>query len=129
MGTIDFQNTATLAAHKLPLSHSASAGQYTYLSGQFAVVPETGKLINGGLAEQARQTFANIEATLTSLGRTFADVIKTTVYLRDMSDFAEMNSIYETYFPNGFPARTTVAVLGLPMDARIEIEIVVFTPR
>lgn len=126
--TIEFKNSEALGIPKLPLSHAARAGDYTFLSGQFAVSVETGKLVEGGLDEQARQTFANIETALTSLGCTFSDVAKTTVYLRDMADFAAMNEIYGTYFKDGFPARTTVAVSGLPMDARIEIEALVYTP-
>lgn len=125
---IEFKNAEALGIPKLPLSHAAKAGSYTFLSGQFAVSAETGKLVEGGLTEQARQTFANIETALTSLGCTFADVAKTTVYLRDMADFAAMNAVYSEYFKDGFPARTTVAVSGLPMDARIEIEALVYTP-
>ena len=128
MTKIQFKNVEALGVPKLPLSHATKAGGYTFLSGQFAVSAETGKLVEGGLDEQARQTFANIETTLASIGCTFADVAKTTVYLRDMADFAAMNSIYGGHFKDGFPARTTVAVTGLPMDARIEIEAVVYTP-
>lgn len=125
---IQFKNAEALGIPKLPLSHAAKAGDYTFLSGQFAVSAETGTLVEGGLAEQARQTFSNIETALASIGCTFADIAKTTVYLRDMADFADMNAIYGEYFKSGFPARTTVAVSGLPMDARIEIEALVYTP-
>lgn len=124
----EFKNCEALGIPKLPLSHAASAGNLTYLSGQFAVSPETGKLVDGGLEAQTRQTFSNIATTLQDLGCSFADVIKTTVYLRDMADFPEMNEIYGSYFTEGYPARTTVAVVGLPMDARIEIEMIVSTP-
>lgn len=125
---IQFKNADAPGTPKLSLSHAAKAGDYTFLSGQFAVSAETGKLVEGGVAEQACQTFTNIEAALAAIGCPFADIAKTTVFLRDMADFGEMNVIYGEYFEDGFPARTTVAVSSLPMDARIEIEALVYTP-
>lgn len=121
----EFKNSEALGIPKLPLSHAAQVGDLLFFSGQFAVSPETGKLSSDEFGPQLHQTFKNIETALSSFGNTLKDIVKTTVYLRDMSDFSEMNDIYGDYFPDGFPARTTVAVLGLPMDAKVEIEVIV----
>lgn len=108
-----------------PYSQGVSAsGQFVYLSGQTPVDPSTGALVEGDIGAQARQAFANLGAVLEAGGLTMADVIKVNVYLRDMSDFAAMNEVYASVFEPPYPARTTVAVAGLPLDARIEIELV-----
>lgn len=108
-----------------PYSHAASRdGGPLYLSGQTPIDPATGRLVEGGIEEQTRRVFANLESVLTAAGRTFADVVKVNVFLIDMADFAAMNSVYETVFASPYPARTTVAVVGLPLGARVEIELV-----
>jgi 2-iminobutanoate/2-iminopropanoate deaminase len=88
-------------------------------------VPETGKLIDGGVAEQTEQVFRNIEGVLTAAGKTLDDVIKVNVYLVTMDDFAAMNGVYATKFSEPYPARTTVAVHQLPVGASVEIEVMV----
>jgi 2-iminobutanoate/2-iminopropanoate deaminase len=98
-----------------------------YASGQVALDPATGQLAAGGIAEQTTRVFENIKAVLTEAGLGMGDVIKTTVFLKNMSDFAAMNEIYATYLaPEGVvaPARSTVAVAGLPKDALVEVEVI-----
>jgi 2-iminobutanoate/2-iminopropanoate deaminase len=108
-----------------PYSHAAVAPTGAlYLSGQTPIDPVTGALVDGDVAEQTRRVFANLESVLTAAGRGFGDVVKVNVYLVDMADFASMNSVYETVFSAPYPARTTVAVVGLPLGARVEIELV-----
>lgn len=107
-----------------PYSQGIVAEPFLYLSGQTPVDPATGRIVDGGIAEQTRRCFANLGAVLEAAGLGFDDVVKCNVYLRDMTDFAEMNSAYAEHFHEPFPARTTVAVAGLPLDARVEIELV-----
>lgn len=108
-----------------PYSHAAvhPAGA-VYLSGQTPIDSATGALVDGDIATQTRRVFANLESVLTAAHRTFDDVVKVNVYLVDMADFATMNSVYAEVFTAPFPARTTVAVAGLPLGARVEIELV-----
>jgi len=121
----EFMNTPELGVPKLPLSHAAIHGDYIFLSGQFGLDPQTGALSGADIDSQTHQTFKNIEATLRSLGRSFGDVIKCNVYLTDMGNFQAMNQIYGSYFKAPYPARTTVGVVGLPMGALVEIEMLV----
>lgn len=107
-----------------PYSHAVWAGKQLYLSGQTPIDPATGKLIDGDVHAQTLRAFANIEAVLLDAGLSMARVIKCNVYLTDMKDFAQMNAAYETRFTTPFPARTTVAVAGLPLGAQVEIEVV-----
>jgi 2-iminobutanoate/2-iminopropanoate deaminase len=95
-----------------------------YCSGQAAVDPATGKLAEGGISEQTQQTFNNLEAVLQDAGLSMQDVIKVNVYLTSMSSFAGMNAVYAGRFTAPYPARTTVAVAGLPLNALVEIELV-----
>lgn len=125
MSATEFANTPELGVPKLPLSHAAINGDYIFLSGQFGLDPSTGALSGPDIESQTHQTFKNIDATLKSLGRTFGDVIKCNVYLTDMGNFPAMNEIYGTYFQAPHPARTTVGVVGLPVGALVEIEMLV----
>ena len=95
-----------------------------YTSGQLGLIPASGKLVAGGVAEQTEQALLNLAAVLRGAGLTLADVVKTTVYLADMADFGVMNETYGRHFASDPPARTTIAVAGLPKDARVEIEAV-----
>ncbi len=95
-----------------------------YTSGQIALDPATGTLVPGAIAEQTERVMQNLEAVLAGAGLRFADVVKTTVFLIDMDDFQAMNKVYERHFPAPYPARTTVAVSGLPRGGRVEIEAV-----
>lgn len=108
-----------------PYSQAVRIGNLLYTSGQVALDPATAALVEGGIAEQTERVFANLKAVLTAGGATFADVIKTTVFLKSMGDFAAMNEIYARYLSGEgmtAPARSTVAVAGLPKDALVEIE-------
>ncbi|MGQ9502894.1 MAG: RidA family protein [Anaerolineae bacterium] len=109
-----------------PYSQGVQAGNLIFTAGQGPVDPATGQLIAGSIEEQTRQTLRNIEAILAAAGCTMADVVKTTVFLVDMSDFKAMNSVYAEFFPVAPPARSTVQVSALPLGARIEIEAVAF---
>jgi 2-iminobutanoate/2-iminopropanoate deaminase len=95
-----------------------------FLSGQTPIDPSTGRLVDGDVAAQTRQVFANLASVLSAAGRTLDDVTKVNVYLVDMADFAAMNTVYSAIFSAPYPARTTVAVAGLPLSARVEIELV-----
>ncbi len=107
-----------------PYSHAVRAGHLVYLSGQTPLDPATGKLVEGDVATQTERVFANLAAVLTAAGLTFDHVVKANVYLTDLSDFAAMNEVYARVFSEPYPARTTVAVAGLPLGAHVEIELV-----
>jgi 2-iminobutanoate/2-iminopropanoate deaminase len=107
-----------------PYSQAVRAGQLLFLSGQVALDPASGQMIEGGIAEQTRRVFDNLGAVLAAAGRSFADVVRTTVFLADMNDFAAMNEVYGQYFKEPFPARATVQVARLPKDARVEIDLI-----
>jgi len=95
-----------------------------YTSGQVAQDPNTGKLIDGGVAAQTAQAIHNIETVLAAAGKSLGDVVKVNVYLTDMKSFTEMNGVYAEFFRAPYPARTTVAVVALPLGAAVEIEVV-----
>lgn len=111
-----------------PYSQAVSIGGLLYTSGQVGLDPATGELASGFEA-QARQVFANLEAVLAAAGCGFADVVKATVFLADMADFTVLNGIYAAAFGEHKPARSTVAVAGLPRGARVEIELIARRPR
>lgn len=108
-----------------PFSAGVQAGGFAFLSGQIALEPATGKLIAGDVSAQTEQIFRNIGAVLEAGGKQIADVVKTTVFLTDMQDFAAMNGVYSRFFAAPFPARTTIAVAALPFGAAVEIEALV----
>ena len=103
---------------------SAENPYLVYSSGQVAIIPETGNMIEGGIKEQTRQSLENIKAVLTESGSELSKVIKTTVFLKNMNDFAGMNEVYSEYFGKSKPARSTVEVARLPKDALVEIEVI-----
>jgi 2-iminobutanoate/2-iminopropanoate deaminase len=107
-----------------PYSHAVRAGGFLFCSGQVALDPHTAALVGDDVAAQTRQVFANIRAVLGAAGLALGDVVKTTVFLSTMDDFAAMNAVYAEAFGDHRPARSTVAVLGLPVGARVEIEVV-----
>jgi len=117
--------TNKVAAAIGPFSIGVRAGGFVFLSGQVALDPVSGKLIAGDVSAQTEQVFRNIAAVLDASGKSFADVVKTAVFLADMKDFAAMNAIYARHFEAPFPARTTIAVAGLPLGAAVEIEVMV----
>jgi 2-iminobutanoate/2-iminopropanoate deaminase len=106
-----------------PYSQAIAAGGYVFTSGQIGLDPTNGQLVEGGIEAQTRQVMANLAAVLAAAGLTFADVVKTTIFLIDMNDFAAVNAVYGESFEDGpKPARSTVAVAALPRAARVEIE-------
>lgn len=105
-----------------PYSQAIEANGMVFLSGQIPVVPATGQFVEGGIKEQTAQCFENIKSVLAQVGLTTADIVKTTVFLADMGLFADMNSVYATYFSGDYPARSAVAVKALPKGALVEIE-------
>ena len=115
-------NCPELPAPVGPFAHLVNAGAFVYLSGQVAQDPATGKLIKGNVAAQTTQIFENLQAVLKTGGRDLQYIVKVTVFLTDMHDFAEMNAVYARYFEAPYPARSTVAVKALPLGARVEIE-------
>ena len=106
-----------------PYSQAIDSGAgLVFVSGQLPIDPATGSFPEGGVAEQARQSLLNAQAILRAGGLELADVVKTTVFLADMGDFAAMNAVYATFFAEPFPARSAVAVKTLPKGALVEIE-------
>ena len=107
-----------------PYSQAIRVGNLVFTSGQIPIDPATGSFVEGGIKEQTRQSLSNVRAILEEAGLSMANVIKTTVFLADMADFAEMNAVYAEFFAEPFPARSAVAVKTLPKGALIEIEVV-----
>jgi 2-iminobutanoate/2-iminopropanoate deaminase len=126
----DRQAVATAAAPAAigPYSQAIAGSGFVFLSGQIAIEPATGALVPGGVAAETHQVLKNLGAVLEAAGSSFARVLKTTVYLTDLADFAAMNAIYAEYFPEPAPARATVEVAALPRGARVEIELVALAP-
>jgi 2-iminobutanoate/2-iminopropanoate deaminase len=107
-----------------PYSQAVIAGGFVFVSGQIPIDPTTGEFVPGGVAEQTEQVMRNLASILAAAGSSILDVVKTTVFLADMGDFAAMNEVYGRYFPEDPPARATVQAARLPRDARVEIEVV-----
>ncbi len=107
-----------------PYSQAIIAGGFVFVSGQIAIDPATGQIVEGDIGAMTRRIFANLKAVLEAAGSSLAKVVKTTVFLADMDDFQAMNAAYAEFFPENPPARSTVQVARLPRDARVEIEVV-----
>jgi 2-iminobutanoate/2-iminopropanoate deaminase len=116
--------TASAPAAIGPYSQAIRTGALLFVSGQVPIDPATGNLVDGDIAVQTRRVFDNIGAILAAAGTSFDAVVRTTVYLQDMNDFAAMNAVYATYFSAPAPARATVQVARLPKDARVEIDVI-----
>jgi 2-iminobutanoate/2-iminopropanoate deaminase len=107
-----------------PYSQAVLTGNMLFISGQIPIDPATNQLITGSIGDEARQVMKNLDALLSASGLSFESVVKATIFLSDMSHFAEVNEIYGSYFISNFPARETVAVLGLPKNVNVEISLV-----
>ena len=107
-----------------PYSQAIRVGNLVYTSGQIPIDPATGVFVEGGIKEQTRQSLTNVRAILEEAGLAMSDVVKTTVFMADMNDFAEMNAVYAEFFAEPYPARSAVAVKTLPKGALVEIEVV-----
>lgn len=106
-----------------PYSQGVQSGNTVYFSGQLGIDPTTGKMVEGGVAAQAKQSLKNVAALLESVGATVDNVVKTTVYLTDMANFQEVNAAYSELFTSDFPARSCVAVYQLPLGGLVEVEV------
>lgn len=111
-----------------PYSQAVRVGNLVFTAGQVALIPETGQLLEGDVSAQTEQVCKNLAAVLAEAGTSLANVIKTTVFLTTMDDFAAMNAVYARHFPEPFPGRTTVAVVALPKGGLVEIETVALVP-
>lgn len=107
-----------------PYSQAVQAGNMLFASGQLGIDPASGNFVEGGVKEQTIQAFKNVHAILAEAGYTIDDVVKTTVFLADMGDFAAMNEIYASQFEGAFPARSAVAVKTLPKNGLVEVEVI-----
>lgn len=107
-----------------PYSQAIKVGNLIYTSGQIPIDPATGTLVAGGIKEQTRQSLLNVQAILKEAGISMSSVVKTTVFMADMNDFADMNGVYAEFFTEPYPARSAVAVKALPKGALVEIEVV-----
>lgn len=119
----DAITTDKIAPPAGPFSPAIAAGA-VYLSGQVAQNPATGRLIDGDITQQTEQIFRNVGEVLRAAGKSFADVVRVGVFLRDIGDFQAMNVVYGRYFEPPYPARTTVAVAALPLGAAVEIDLI-----
>jgi 2-iminobutanoate/2-iminopropanoate deaminase len=107
-----------------PYNQAVKTGNLLFISGQIALVPGAETLLEGSIAEETTQVMNNLQAILTEAGATFANVVKTTIFLSDMSLFAAVNEVYGSYFSGEYPARETVAVKGLPKNVNVEISMI-----
>ena len=105
-----------------PYSHAVRTGQLLFVSGQVPIDPATGNLVEGDIAAQTQRVMQNIDAVLKAASLSLRDVVRTTIFLADMNDFAAVNAVYGTFFSDPYPARATVQVSRLPKDARVEID-------
>jgi len=111
-----------------PYSQAVAVGNLLFMSGQIALDPTTGEMVDGGTKAQAERVMKNLEAVLAAMGLTFEHLIRTTIYLKDMDDFAVVNEVYGQYFDDNPPARATVEVSRLPRNARVEIDGIAVIP-
>jgi 2-iminobutanoate/2-iminopropanoate deaminase len=111
-----------------PYSQGIRSGGFLFTSGQIPIDPATGKLVDGGVEAQTKRVLENLRAVLAAAGATFDDVVKATIYLTSMGDFAAVNTIYASYFGATPPARSTVQVAALPLGASVEIDFVARAP-
>ena len=109
-----------------PYSQAVKAGNMLYISGQIAIDPVTEQLLLGSIEDETKRVMLNIQALLSASEYTFADIVKTSIFLRDMSHFVLVNGVYASYFHSDFPARETIAVLGLPKNVNVEISVTAY---
>lgn len=111
-----------------PYSQAVRAGSYVFCSGQIAIDPKTNEVLKGTVEEQTELVMKNIAAVLKEAGADWKNIVKTTIFLTDMADFPKVNGIYGRYFSENPPARSTVAVAGLPKGVNVEVEVTIFLP-
>jgi 2-iminobutanoate/2-iminopropanoate deaminase len=125
MSSISFVSTDKAPAAIGPYSQATKVGPFLFTSGQIALKPD-GSLVEGGVVEQTRQVFENLKAILSAEGATLSDVVKATVFIKNMDDFAAINEVYAEEFGTHRPARSTVEVARLPKDVLVEIEVIAY---
>ncbi|MFV0255816.1 MAG: RidA family protein [Erysipelotrichaceae bacterium] len=108
-----------------PYSPAVKLGDFVYMSGQLPVDPQTGQLVSDDISEQTKQVFKNIEAVLAEMNLETRHIVKTTVFITDMAQFTKVNEVYAEYFDEPYPARSTIQVAALPLEAKVEIECLV----
>ena len=121
-------NTNNAPAPIGPYSQAVLAGNFLFVSGQVAIHPSTGELVLDDIKTETKQVMENIKAILTEAGLGFTDIIKTSIFLKDMQNFAQVNEVYAAYFTDQFPARETVQVAGLPKNVNVEITVTAYRP-
>jgi 2-iminobutanoate/2-iminopropanoate deaminase len=121
--------TAHAPAAVGPYSQAVRVGNFIYTAGQIPLVPETGKLVEGDIKAQTRQAMQNLSRVLEAAGSSFGNVVKTTIFVINMADFAKINEVYGSFFTDAPPARSTVAVAALPLGAGVEIEAVALAEK
>jgi reactive intermediate/imine deaminase len=126
---VEYLNSGKVLPTNLPFSEAVRVGDTLYLSGQVGIAPGTLKLVPGGLKAEARQTLENIRATLAAQGLTMRNVVKCTVMLADIADWASFNEVYSQYFSAPYPARSALGANGLALGARVEVECIAAYPR
>jgi 2-iminobutanoate/2-iminopropanoate deaminase len=107
-----------------PYSQAVKSNGFLFVSGQIALDPQSGEFVGNNVQQQTERVFENLKGILEAAGSSFHHVVKTTVFLKDMNDFAAMNEVYAKYFTSAFPARSTVQAARLPKDALVEIEVI-----
>ena len=117
-------NTISAPAPIGPYNQAVRVGNLLFMSGQTPLIPETGEMVSGNIAEEANRVMKNLEAVLNEAGLNFSHVVKTNIFLSDMSLFGAVNEVYASYFTGDYPARETVAVKGLPKGANVEISMI-----
>lgn len=117
-------NTSKAPAPIGPYSQAVKTGNLVFISGQIPMNPETGEIVTSSIKDEAKMVMENLKAVLTEAHLTFDHIVKTTIFLTDMSLFAEVNEVYGSYFTGDFPARETVAVKGLPRNVNVEISVI-----
>ncbi len=117
-------NTTNAPAPIGPYNQAVKAGDLLFVSGQIPINPATNNLIEGSIKEEAHQVMKNLQAVLDEAKITFEHIVKTTIFLSDMSLFADVNEVYGSYFKDNYPARETVAVKGLPKNVNVEISVI-----
>ena len=120
--TVEYLNSGKVLAADLPFSEAVRVGDTLYLSGQVGTLPGADELVPGGLEAEARQTLSNIQATLEAHGYAMDDLVKCTVMLADISEWAKFNEVYKSFFESHFPARSAFGANGLALGARVEVE-------
>jgi 2-iminobutanoate/2-iminopropanoate deaminase len=117
-------STSNAPAAVGPYSQAVTAGEFVYCSGQVPLIPETGKMVEGGIEEQTRQALNNLSAVLAAAGSSLADTLKIQIFITDMGNFSRMNAVYSEFFEGDYPARFCVEVSALPLGALVEIDAV-----